>query len=138
MVGPGRHNLIAPLFAKLVKSLQWKRKIQCGNSCGRMLCKPVQQRWIFVEKQKLCFNCLGSKHTRNICRCSQKCKSCNKPHHTLLHNDEMTASANRAKRNHCDGANSCFREIRCFKTQRRCEIDGSTSSCFQRRRIAFC
>jgi len=24
-------------FALLVKSLQWKRKIQCGNSCGRML-----------------------------------------------------------------------------------------------------
>ena len=37
MVGHGRHNLIAPLFTKLVKSLQWKRKIQCGNSCGRML-----------------------------------------------------------------------------------------------------
>ena len=36
MVGHGRHSLIAPLFAKLVKSLQWKRKIQCGNSCGRM------------------------------------------------------------------------------------------------------
>ena len=37
MVGPGRYNLPTPLFAKLVKSLQWKRKIQCGNSCGRML-----------------------------------------------------------------------------------------------------
>jgi len=72
--------------------------------CKRFKSKPVQQRWIFVEKQKLCFNCLGYKHTRNICRCSQKCKNCNKPHHTLLHTDEMTASANCAKQNHCDGA----------------------------------
>jgi len=35
--------------------------------CERFKSKPVQQCWIFVEKQKLCFNCLGSKLTRNIC-----------------------------------------------------------------------
>ena len=57
-----------------------------------------------MEKQKLCFNCLGSKHARNICRCSQNCKICNRPHHTLLHTDETTAPANRAKQNHRDGA----------------------------------
>jgi len=72
--------------------------------CERFKSKPVQQRWIFVKKQKLCFNCLGSKHTRNICRCSRNCKNCNKPHHTLLHTDEMTVSENRVTRNHCDGA----------------------------------
>jgi len=80
--------------------------------CERFKSKPVQQRWIFVEKQKLCFNCLGSKHTRNICRCSQKCKNCNKPHHTLLHRDEMTALANRAKQNQCDGASQTVASVK--------------------------
>jgi len=81
-------------------------KCECFKS------KPVQHRWIFVEKQKLCFHCLGSKHTRNICRCSQKCKNCNKPHHTLLHADEMTTSANRAKQNHCDGASQTVASVK--------------------------
>jgi len=80
--------------------------------CERFESKPVQQRWIFVEKQKLCFNCLGSKHTRNICRCFQKCKLCNKPHHTLLHTDEMTASTNRAKQNHCDSASQTVASVK--------------------------
>ena len=29
--------LVTCIFALLVKSLQWNRKIQCGNSCRRML-----------------------------------------------------------------------------------------------------
>ena len=65
-----------------------------------------------MEKQKLCFNCLGSKHTRNICRCSQKCKKCNKPHHTWLHTNEMTTSANRAKQNHCNGASQTVASVK--------------------------
>jgi len=84
------------------------------RKCERFKSKPVQQRWIFVEKQKLCFSCLGSKHTRNICRCSQKCKHCNKPHHALLHTDEMTASTIRAKQNHCDGASQTVASVKSF------------------------
>jgi len=80
--------------------------------CERYKSKPVQQRRIFVEKHKLCFNCLGSKHTRSICRCSQKCKNCNEPHHTLLHTDEMTTSANRTKQNHRDGASQTVASVR--------------------------
>lgn len=44
----------------------------------------VGQRKEFVDKSKLCFNCLGSKHQVKQCA-SSGCRWCARKHHSLLH-----------------------------------------------------
>ena len=45
---------------------------------------PVNEKSIFVKRQKLCFNCLKTGHTLSACK-SSNCKHCNKKHHSSLH-----------------------------------------------------
>ena len=46
----------------------------------------------FVKANKLCWNCLGKGHNIKNCQSKHRCKAanCNKRHHTLLHNDNVT------------------------------------------------
>lgn len=46
----------------------------------------------FVFKNKLCFNCLGTKHSVNQCT-REKCRVCSGKHHSLLHEDRETKSS---------------------------------------------
>lgn len=54
-------------------------------SCSKFIQLPVNQRSDFVHQNKLCINCLGSKH--HICDCMSlsSCSVCKKRHHSLLH-----------------------------------------------------
>lgn len=47
--------------------------------------EEVPARRVFVEKQRLCFNCLGDGHSANQCRCRVSCRVCRRRHHTFLH-----------------------------------------------------
>lgn len=41
----------------------------------------------FAVTNKLCFNCLGTKHSVDICTSEMNCRFCKKRHHSLLHVD---------------------------------------------------
>ncbi|XP_015118376.1 uncharacterized protein LOC107042024 [Diachasma alloeum] len=43
-----------------------------------------EKRKEFVEKQNLCFNCLG-KHSLRNCRTTKSCVVCHKRHHSMIH-----------------------------------------------------
>ncbi|UYV82256.1 hypothetical protein LAZ67_21001470 [Cordylochernes scorpioides] len=55
--------------------------LKCPRFNGMML----PERWTFVKDNRLCYNCLRSNHRVSSCVFTQNCKSCNKRHHTLLH-----------------------------------------------------
>lgn len=78
------------------------RKQQYATSTGRncTLCKDtshplyyceefkaltVAERTELVKQKRLCFNCLSHGHNTRECVSTYKCKTCGKPHHTLLH-----------------------------------------------------
>lgn len=54
--------------------------------------EEVTARRVFVEKQRLCFNCLGEGHSANQCRCRFSCYVCRRRHHTFLHLTSETDS----------------------------------------------
>ena len=43
------------------------------------------EKWEFVKRKRLCFQCLGEDHRRFDCTVS-KCETCGRAHHNLLHN----------------------------------------------------
>ena len=66
----------------------------CKNSHFTQNCEQIIKaaipEWLDIVKNlNLCYNCLRSNHTTNECNAST-CKTCNKKHHTLLHQDNNT------------------------------------------------
>lgn len=55
--------------------------------CNKFGKFTLVQKRDFVMKNRLCFNCLGSKHTVAQCK-SDGCRVCNGKHHTVLHEDK--------------------------------------------------
>lgn len=54
--------------------------------CFKFKALSNMQKRQFIQGNKLCFNCFGSKHVVENCT-SQGCSICQKRHHTLLHSD---------------------------------------------------
>ena len=54
------------------------------SECSLFANEPIENRWMIVKKQKLCFNCLKFGHASNVCK-NIKCPFCGKSHHSLLH-----------------------------------------------------
>nr|AAQ09229.1 polyprotein [Antheraea mylitta] len=52
--------------------------------CRRFKEATTDKKWAVVKKNRLCFKCLGQKHSRDNCR-APPCRRCGKPHHTVLH-----------------------------------------------------
>lgn len=52
--------------------------------CKKFLALNHCQKRQFVHSNKLCMNCLGTKHTVANCQ-SRNCSICDKKHHTILH-----------------------------------------------------
>ena len=67
------------------------------GSCDRFLSKPLYEKKQFVEKEKLCWNCLAKGHILKSCPCKVSCRipNYNKRHHTSLHEStQMTTQTN--------------------------------------------
>ncbi|XP_049302017.1 uncharacterized protein LOC125775435 isoform X2 [Bactrocera dorsalis] len=64
--------------------LQCKSKDHYLTACPTFKALPVQQRFEFVKSVPLCINCLRKGHTVSKCR-ADRCRVCNRSHHTLLH-----------------------------------------------------
>ena len=94
-----------PLFAPIALLI-----IRCGNASASKvnLCSNVGYLW----RNRSCVSIVSDLSIRETFADVRKNVNCNKPHHTLLHSDEMTASANRAKQNQCDGASQTVASVK--------------------------
>ncbi|KAG5864460.1 hypothetical protein JTB14_015331 [Gonioctena quinquepunctata] len=61
-----------------------KGKTHSIYRCSQFSSQTIQEKRDFVTKNRLCFNCLGTKHIVSQCT-SERCRSCSGRHHTLLH-----------------------------------------------------
>ncbi|GFT33531.1 DUF1758 domain-containing protein [Trichonephila clavipes] len=55
------------------------------NRCEKFLKMNINNRWNFVKKSKLCFNCLRGNHNVSSCKFTTSCRACKQRHHTVLH-----------------------------------------------------
>ena len=55
-------------------------------------------KWEFVKRKRLCFQCLKDGHQRVHCT-APKCEACERPHHNLLHNNQVYAQYGKAPEN---------------------------------------
>ena len=63
------------------------------HQCQKFLGMPVSKRSDSVRENKLCRNCLRAGHLANQCRSAHRCKQCRKNHHTLLHFETLSPTA---------------------------------------------
>ena len=66
----------------------------CGDNhrlkdCKTFISKSIAGRKQFIKEQKLCWNCLSNKHIVKECKSKFSCLkgSCNKRHHSLIHEE---------------------------------------------------
>lgn len=55
------------------------------SNCKQFASEEYDKRHDYVQTSRLCFNCLGSNHSANICRSVIRCRICRRKHHSLLH-----------------------------------------------------
>ena len=72
------------------KQGDWKPKpcVYCKSGehksadCDKI--KKVADRRKYLSDNKLCFNCIGTKHQALDCRCKVSCQKCNSKHHSSI------------------------------------------------------
>ncbi|XP_024882128.1 uncharacterized protein LOC112461207, partial [Temnothorax curvispinosus] len=62
--------------------------------CSRFLKLAPRERHSTAKASNLCYNCLRAGHSVNDCPSSWTCQSCKAKHHTLLHFEQNSGSAN--------------------------------------------
>ena len=55
------------------------------NKCKDFCALSHDLKMGIIKENGLCMNCLRSGYFVKNCQCSQRCKECRKPHHSLLH-----------------------------------------------------
>ncbi|GFY41241.1 DUF1758 domain-containing protein [Trichonephila inaurata madagascariensis] len=81
-----------------VTLLAFNAQLQCPSCngdhtlsrCDTFLKLSVQGRSDFV-KTNVCFNCLTQFHSVKTCKSKFRCKRCKKPHHSLLHIENVSS-----------------------------------------------
>jgi Protein of unknown function (DUF1759) len=53
--------------------------------CPEFKKMSVDERRQVVRESNLCWNCFGKTHTVSKCQSKYRCRTCQKPHHTLVH-----------------------------------------------------
>lgn len=61
-------------------------------ACPKFRNMIVSDRHQLVNQYRLCRNCLSSKHIQRNCASSNRCRTCNQNHHSLLHNSSSYSS----------------------------------------------
>ena len=59
----------------------------------------LEKKLDVVKRNKLCYNCLSSRHLSSTCKSKSNCKECGVKHHTLLHIMSPTSDAEGAAGN---------------------------------------
>ncbi|XP_057380659.1 uncharacterized protein LOC130703054 [Daphnia carinata] len=88
---------------ELPKRTSWAYCFKCGkehklSDCGDFKTLSVGKRVTFCMKHRLCFSCLGPKHSVRDCTTKRPCKyqDCRYSHHPLLH-DPIQVSTKEAR-----------------------------------------
>ncbi len=55
------------------------------QNCSNFMSKNPKERYNFIRRKGLCFNCLKSKHNVRDCPSKFSCRTCKEKHHSLLH-----------------------------------------------------
>ena len=55
--------------------------------CAKFKTLSHDQKLSTIREHRLCWNCFGGNHLTKNCKSNYRCKRCQKPHHTLLHNE---------------------------------------------------
>lgn len=113
-----------------------KRCIFCGvaeyhqlKNCSKFKSITPKERFSFIKTNRFCVNCLSTSHTVRNCTSNEKCSSCSRSHHSLLHfitkgdSGEVPKSVDIATHTDGDQDNAmpdslcaCALEQQCFKT----------------------
>lgn len=56
-------------------------------SCSKFKALPYERKASTVKVNEFCMNCLGKGHFVAQCKSLHRCRKCQRPHHTLLHNE---------------------------------------------------
>jgi hypothetical protein len=74
------------------------KEVHCIDECPKFLSMSINERWKIVKEQRACFSCLkrSKGHTATNCLRKRECPErrqdgslCKKPHHKLLHMEEV-------------------------------------------------
>jgi len=65
------------------------RGIHPLRKCQRFLKLSAEKRLRAVLINKYCANCLAHEHSTGSCRSGDRCRTCNRNHHTLLHMHDL-------------------------------------------------
>lgn len=90
---PGQQQVVAkPRQTKLFVQTNKESCPCCSSShpvfkCPEFRKLPVGERFEKVKKAGMCYNCLKPQHRADACASTQHCKTCGKPHHSLLHSE---------------------------------------------------
>ncbi|XP_060858122.1 uncharacterized protein LOC132935520 [Metopolophium dirhodum] len=57
--------------------------------CEKFKAATINTRLSFVQEKRMCFNCLTPGHMANVCRSTYSCRTCNRKHHSLLHQERQ-------------------------------------------------
>ena len=60
--------------------------------CPKFKTMPIVERRSTLTSRNACFNCLKTGHKASQCMSLHRCKTCQEPHHTLLHLEQETTS----------------------------------------------
>lgn len=55
------------------------------SSCNNFVKLDNNAKRLFIQNNKLCFNCLGNGHSVKFCKSTTSCHICKRRHHSLLH-----------------------------------------------------
>lgn len=72
--------------------------------CPKFKLLSHDDRLSTLKRKNLCINCLGGGHYIRQCRSSQRCKKCQRPHHTLLHSESHNNTASNSASSMADSA----------------------------------
>ncbi|KAL0821872.1 hypothetical protein ABMA28_005274 [Loxostege sticticalis] len=66
------------------------------TKCSKFLNLSVSDRFSFIQKKNICFNCLHLGHNVSQCKSNFSCRNCQKRHHTLIHFDKNIVGVNKS------------------------------------------
>ena len=67
-------------------------------ACEKFNEKSVKDRRMLVNEKRLCYNCLGTGHSVKDCPSNMRCRTCEKAHHTLIHQSKSSDSPPKEQR----------------------------------------
>lgn len=71
-----------------VKCVICKQQQHAAQHCDQFKKLSAGEKYKVVKRNQICVNCLSPTHQSKQCKSKHSCFTCEKKHHTLLHNDE--------------------------------------------------